>query len=44
MSEFSANLIYPELSYKLMGILFEVHNKLGNKFNEKNLGNAVEPY
>ena len=28
-------LIYPQLSYTLMGILFEVHNKLGTKYQEK---------
>lgn len=28
-------LVYPKLSYILMGILFEVHNKLGTKYQEK---------
>lgn len=36
------NLIYPELSYKLMGILFKVHNKLGSNYQEKYYGRAVE--
>lgn len=42
MNESKANLVYPELSYKLMGVFFEVQNKLGNKFLEINLGNAIE--
>lgn len=29
MSKFTNDIIYKELSYKLMGILFKVHNKLG---------------
>jgi len=28
-------MIYPELSYILMGILFEIQNKLGTKYQEK---------
>jgi len=35
-------LVYPELSYVLMGILFEVHNKLGTKYQEKHYQKAVE--
>lgn len=35
-------LIYPELSYILMGILFEVHNKLGNKYQEKHYQRTIE--
>lgn len=37
-----ANLIHPELSYKVMGILFEVHNKLGTKYQEKHYQRAIE--
>ena len=29
------DLLYPELSYQIMGILFDVYNKLGNGFAEK---------
>ena len=29
------DLIYPELSYKLVGILFDVYNELGSGFQEK---------
>jgi GxxExxY protein len=35
-------LIYPELSYILMGILVEVHNKLGTKYQEKHYQKAIE--
>jgi len=35
-------VIYPELSYTLMGILFEVHNKLGTKYQEKHYQKAIE--
>jgi GxxExxY protein len=37
-----AELLYPELSYELMGVLFEVHNKLGTKYQEKHYQRAVE--
>jgi GxxExxY protein len=29
------DLIYPELSYKIVGILFEVYKQLGSKYQEK---------
>jgi len=35
-------LIYPKLSYILMGVLFEVHNKLGTKYQEKHYQRAIE--
>jgi GxxExxY protein len=35
-------LIYPELSYIIMGILFEVQNKLGTKYQEKHYQRAIE--
>ena len=37
-----SELIYPELSYKLMGILFKVHRKLGNVYQEKYYQRAIE--
>ncbi|HVF69132.1 MAG TPA: GxxExxY protein [Xanthomonadales bacterium] len=37
-----SNLVYPELSFKLVGILFEVHNELGNRYQEKYYQRAVE--
>lgn len=36
-----ANLIYPELSYAIIGVLFEVHNELGNKYQEKHYQRAI---
>lgn len=37
-----ARIIYKELSYKIIGILFEVHNKLGGSFEEKYYQRGVE--
>lgn len=37
-----AELIYPELSYALMGICFEVSNTLGTKYQEKHYQRAIE--
>jgi len=37
-----AKLVYADLSYKIMGILFEVHNRLGGQFEEKYYQRAVE--
>jgi len=35
-------IIYPELSYKIVGLLFEVHNKIGGGHKEKYIQNAIE--
>lgn len=35
------DLIYPELSFKIVGVLFEVYNALGYGFAEKTYQNAV---
>lgn len=35
-------LVHPELSYEIMGILFDVHNRLGSGFEEKYYQRAVE--
>ena len=35
-------LVYPELSYKIVGILFDVHKRLGGQFEEKYYQRAVE--
>lgn len=37
-----SKLVHPELSYKLVGILFEVHKRLGGQFEEKYYQRAVE--
>lgn len=42
MTKENNKLIYPELSYKLMGILFKVHNKLGSNYQEKYYQRAIE--
>jgi len=34
-------LVYPELSYKLVGILFDVYNNLGSGHKEKYYCNAI---
>src|SRR3989344_6360390 len=36
------NLLYPELSYKLNGIFFKIHNELGRFRNEKQYSDAIE--
>lgn len=36
-----AELVYPDLSYKIVGVLFRVHNKLGNRYQEKYYHRAV---
>lgn len=35
-------LLYPELSFKVQGILFAAHNELGPYAREKQYGNVVE--
>ena len=37
-----ADLVYPQLSYTIVGILFEVHRRLGGNFEEKYYQRAVE--
>ncbi len=36
------NILYPELSYKIIGMLFEVNNSLGPGFKEKHYQKAIE--
>jgi GxxExxY protein len=36
------DLVYPELSYRIMGLLFDVHNKLGTTYQEKHYQRAIE--
>lgn len=35
-------LIYPELSYKINGVLFAIHNELGKYCNEKQYADIIE--
>jgi len=43
MKNFS-KLVYPELSYKINGILFAVHNELRRFYNEQQYTDAIENY
>ncbi len=43
MNNFS-KIIYPDLSYKINGVLFAVHNELGRFCNEKQYSDAIENY
>lgn len=36
------HLVFPELSYKVCGLLFETHNVLGRYCNEKQYSDALE--
>src|SRR3989344_4180290 len=38
----STDIIYPALSYKIMGILFKVHRTLGGNYQEKYYQRAIE--
>lgn len=37
-----SSLIYPELSFMIVGILFKVHREMGNKYQEKHYQKALE--
>lgn len=37
-----ADIVYPELSYRVMGVLFKVHRALGNQQQEKHYQRAIE--
>lgn len=36
-----ADLVYPELSYKIVGLLYKIYNKLGGGYQEKYYQQAV---
>lgn len=38
----TAELLYPELSYKITGVCFAVHNELGSFAREKQYGDLLE--
>ncbi len=38
----SKHLIYPELSFRIVGILYSVHNELGRFAKEKQYGDCLE--
>lgn len=42
MNTENAKIIFPELSYKVTGIIFDVHNKLGRYCNEEQYADAIE--
>ena len=42
MTRIVKNLIYPELSYKITGILFKAHNQLGRYCKEKQYQDVIE--
>ena len=42
MLRINKNILYPELSYKICGFCFYIHNKLGRYRNEKQYGDAFE--
>lgn len=37
-----AKIVYPELSYKITGVLFAVHNALGSSYAEKHYQTALD--
>lgn len=42
MPEESDKLVYPEISYRIVGLLYDVHNKIGGGHKEKYVQSAIE--
>lgn len=42
MTRMDKKLIYPDLSYKIVGVLFKAHNQLGRYCKEKQYQNLIE--
>ncbi len=42
MLRINKNILYPELSYQICGVCFDIHNKLGRYLNEKQYADAFE--
>lgn len=42
MTRINKKLVYPDLSYKICGFSFYIHNKLGRYRNEKQYADALE--
>ena len=42
MKESNDKLVYPELSYKIVGLLYDVHNKIGGGHKEKYIQKGIE--
>lgn len=42
IKKISEKVIYPELSYKICGLCFNIHNQLGRYRNEKQYADALE--
>src|SRR3989344_9439505 len=42
MKVVSSKVLYPELSYKITGLLFDIHNSLGRYCKEKQYADALE--
>lgn len=42
MARINKEIVYPELSYRINGLCYQVHNKIGRFCREKQYGNELE--